>query len=362
MKIGIATFHNTPNYGAVLQAFALLTYLKGRGHDVNVIDYLCAGNDESFSPNNIEETIKKNPNFIKRTIKIFLFSFFVKKEYSKKYKKFKDFQHSFLNLCSFDTKDFDAVFFGSDQIWNPRITHGFKPFYFGADTSSQTIAASFAASCGDVSTVSSEEDDFYSNLCNLDYIGVREKGLYNYIRSLGLNCSLTLDPTLLLNKEDYIKELNLQKTSDAFILVYELHKNKELDIFAQQLSKKTGLKIKKVCGFLPFDGKKNKGFFDFGPIDFLELLYNSKYVITNSFHGIALSIIFEKNFNVVLPNFRSERITDFLSMLSLQNRIVSLGKSDFSNIDYSHLSNEFIQSVTLSKKYLNSILEGGQNG
>ena len=361
MKIGIMTFHNVPNYGAALQAFALKTYLSELGHDVRLIDYQCPGNSDEFSPESLKSKSRRSGNVVKRIVKSLMYDVLVNKDYCCKYNKFKQFSDEFYNLEGYTSdiyNSFDIVFCGSDQIWNPAITKGFKPPYFGGQRDITKVAASYAASCGDVSELN---ENLRSELCtlvrNLDFAGVREKSLYDYLCAQGIECTYTLDPTFLLTASDYIEKLHLKMNNEKkYILQYSLRKSDDLDKAAAKVAKEKGLKIIDVCGYIP--KKLHRGHFDIGPVEFLEYLYNAEYVVTNSFHGVALSLNFKKDFNVCLPVHRKGRIQDLLEMLDLTDRIYSHEKKMATDkIDYEGNSRKLNGSLETSKFFISKALE-----
>ena len=357
MKIGILTFHNVPNYGAALQAFALKTYLTKKGNNVSVIDFQCPGNNSDFLPERRKKKFIFSNNPLKKIIKSIIYSIYVNKDYIKKWSEFEDFSNKYFNVSA-DNNDFDIVFCGSDQIWNPEITKGFKPEYFCINKSEKTVSAAYAASCGDITDFNDEQQSqFLSLVDKMDFVGVREKSLCDFLKQNGIDSLCTIDPTFLLSDEDYIKELNLGKTENAkYVLQYALQNTKELDEAAEIIAKEKGLEIIKICGYIPFNGKGN-GIFNEGPKGFLQYLYNADYVVTNSFHGVALSLIFEKDFTSSLPKLRKGRITDLLDMLSLKNRILEDKNNIMTNkIDYETVNCRLKEMISDSTDYIEKVL------
>ena len=358
-KIGILTFHNVPNYGAALQVYALKNFLELiSGTEASVIDFQCQGNANGFEPSEIERSIasSKSP-FLKRAVKITLFKLFTKKEYSIKTKAFSDFRSKYLNIDS-DleslSENYELFVCGSDQIWNPNITDGLKDYYFGANKNQKGVrTVSYAASCGNVDDVCcSFEKPFFEMLSSLDKIGVREVSLDRYLKENNVESSCNIDPTFLLSKDDYVNGFSLKNTDKKYILCYALQKNPALKTAAEQISKRMGLPIIYVCGYIERKPHASNELFSVSPTGFLELLYNSEYVITNSFHGMAFSLIFEKNFNIVLPNSRASRLTDFLESLSLTNRICTAENINISDISYKEVNSLLNVNIEESKKYL----------
>lgn len=358
-KIGILTFHNVPNYGAILQTYALKKYLeKISNREVRIIDFQCQGNDRNFEPNMIEKQIITRKGFVvKRVIKLFRYLVFSKKAYTKKTKMFSEFRRIYLNIDSelnVLKKNYDLVVCGSDQIWNPNITKGFQDYYFGANknqTGLRTI--SYAASCGDVEEISAEnENQFLNNISKLGKVGIREKSLDNYLHDRGIESFCNIDPTFLLCKEEYIEEFSLSCLNEKYILVYALQKNGLLESIAKKVASELQLPIIVVCGYMAREKHGDNELFDVAPTKFLELLYNSDYVITNSFHGLAFSLIFEKNFSVVMPKSRGSRLQDFLLELNLLDRVCVDDNIRVTDVNYKSVNNLLKSKIESSKQYL----------
>ncbi len=358
MKIGILTFHNVPNYGAALQAFALKTYLTKMGNTVSVIDFQCPGNDSAFLPENSKKSFVASTNPIKRILKEVIYSVNIKKDYAVKWAKFENFAKKHFNISPDDINDFDVIFCGSDQIWNPGITNGFKSKYFCSCDMGNAVSASYAASCGDIAEFSDEQfSEFLALIKNMDFVGVREKSLCDTLKENGIEALCTVDPTFLLSSEDYIKQLNLTKMQKPkYLLQYALQNTKELDEAAAEIAKQKGLEVIKICGYVPFKSK-GKGVFNAGPQEFLQYLYNAEYIVTNSFHGVALSLIFEKDFTSSLPKSRKGRITDLLGSLSLENRILKDRNNIMTDkIDYDIVGNKLSDMISCSTDYIEKVL------
>ncbi len=347
-RVGILTFHNVPNYGAALQAFASVNYMKKKyGIESSIIDYQGYGNGDEFSIEHIKNNILKSNNIVKRLAKYLLF-LKNKKAYKTKLEKFDAFRRRYYKL-DHDVENmnsrYDLIFYGSDQIWNPNITKGYDDIYFAKNiVNPHIIRAGFAVSCGDVDEVKNDED-FLESIKSFDYIGARESSLVDYLQCHKIPCSLMVDPSFLLSAEDYMELLEIPKRPRPYLLVYELQRDSMIDDLALKIAKIKGLDIIHICGYLNFNKFQSKGCFDVGPVDFVKLICNAEYVLTNSFHGCAYSLIFQKDFNVVLPRSRTSRITDLLSKLCITDRIVT----DKQNVTVTPISYTAVNSAL---KYL----------
>lgn len=368
-KVGILTFHCVPNYGAILQAYAFKTFLqKTEKSDISIIDFQCKGNSLGFEPKRYLKSIADSKNPFKKIVKKTIVALLTKRSYTKKCAGFAQFAEEKLNIAQYDDKmyyTYDYLFCGSDQIWNCDITNGFQAPYFGANKPDDSVAvvSSYAASCGDIAEFNSEKKKkLFANVSKLDHVGVRESTLAEVLKKNGINAVATVDPTFLLTKENYIEDLELDtnKRGKPFILQYSLRKSSNLDEAAKKISKEKKLPIVKVCGYVRVIPEKGK--FDVGPKEFLQLLLSSEYVVTNSFHGVALSLVFEKNFNSILPPSRKGRVTDLLQTIGCSNRIWD-GNSelDLSDIDYGSISPVLNNCINQSKRYIESVFASEVN-
>ncbi len=360
-SIGILTFHNVPNYGASLQAFALKKYLENAtDSSVNVLDFRCPGNSDEFLPKNYLKTTYTSDNIIKTLIKKFLVYTFYKKSYEKKHRKFTAFNRDMLGVAPYEDvyNKYHIIFCGSDQIWNPRITDGFKDPYFGLDKGkcSQTVISSFSASCGDITEFTREErNELFSRVKNLECVGVREKTLVEALQEAGIEAVNTVDPTFLLTKEEYTRYFSTVNEKKGYVLEYALRQNPALDEAAQRIAAQKGLAVKKVCGYIGITPEN--GIFSADPKDFIELVSGADYIVTNSFHGTAFSLIFNKDFNVVLPESRRGRVTDLLCSLGLEGRICEGAEDcDLSPVDYNEPNEIINKKINDSKRFIAFVL------
>lgn len=362
-KIGILTFHHVPNYGAVLQAYALKTYLQNTANaDVSVIDFQCRGNSAAFEPSRYCKTVTASGNLLKKAAKTVLVRAFAQNAYQKKYHAFSEFFKEELPQAPYSAgiyEDYDYLFCGSDQIWNDEITDGFQMPYFGADRpqGSRAVVSAYAASCGDIADFDeAKKRALFALVSGMDHVGVREKSLAEALQAQGIAAVNTVDPTFLLTKEEYISALGLKpRHPQKYIVQYELKKDPALDALAAKISGEKGLPIVKICGYMRMSCEK--GIFDIGPRQFLEWMASAEYVVTNSFHGTAFSLIFEKDFNVLLPASRKGRLTDLLRSVGLTDRICTVPQeTDRTSIDYQQVMPRLAEEIRGSKQYIDRIL------
>lgn len=297
-NIGIITFQNANNYGAVYQAFALKKTVEKLGHKVSIINY--------DSPNMGLKAVQQN--------------------------QFKDFINTHLNLTEeyvdkreVDTSDFDAIISGSDQVWNPRLTGG-DMTYFLDFVPESVKKVSYAASIGLNGDLFMAHKDVFDNYVpTFSGISLREETHVPYIQSIVKDKEViaSIDPSLLLTSKEYLDAFNLpDERREDYIFVFSYALDPKMYDFANMLSLKTGYKIVAISPYTAgsfVDG--SKVIKNVPPVEWLQLFNKAKLIITDSFHGMMFSIVFNKPFYAYTPN-RSNvaRVKDVLKKLGLEER------------------------------------------
>lgn len=311
-KIGIATFFDANNYGALFQTFALQEFLNTNGIKSCIIDY-------EWHPIERVNSIRallynlKHGKLIKR--KKESFKMFLKRcNYSSKYNS--------TNIKSI-TNECERFIVGSDQVWNSKWNYNSNFFYLTFTNHKFSYAASF----GSVKSISPYRHKLiYDDLSSFNYISVREKSAKEYLSQMGIESTTNIDPVFLLTKEEW-KKYCLEKIKyNDFLLVYSLENNPKMFEFAKTLAKENNL-----TPLIISDTTKNKlnGLKTIkyaSPDEFLTLFSKAKIIVTNSFHGTAFSIVFEKQFYSFLQetkNAPNDRIIDLLDDCNLSGRIVT---------------------------------------
>lgn len=345
MKIGIITFHNGSNYGAALQTFALQEFLSFIYNDVIIINY-----DNYF--------ISKGLRPIRWGKTLFdlycaITDLFNLKNNKKKISNFKLFFDKYYNLSPLLTKeqlqkvgaDVEICVSGSDQIWNPNLRGAIDDIYLGK-IKGVTKRISYASSFGNYNFDNEEANHIlYENLQMFSGITVREKA--DVLKEkLGFEAKNVMDPTLLLSKEDWSRSLNIIKkdTGIHYLLIYAMTEVNKVINYAKKIAKKRGLKPIVIGNY----SRRINGVIyicDAGPKEFVELFLNADYIVTNSFHGTAFSINFEKQFISVMNPKSPERVKRLLDSLGMESRLVCIDAID-------NLPDISDETFTRSKKYL----------
>lgn len=328
-KIGILTFHNAHNWGAALQVYALKKYLIKKGYNVSVINY----KNHTIESNYLySQPIKYKVKSLKSCLKYFflvLERLYARKQYVQKWEKFNRFIQKIIDnqvevskLREIEKMKYNYIICGSDQIWNYTLTNGFDKAYF-CDFKTDAVKISYAASMGLKCLPKQEEEEFKNYIQNFDYISVREEELKKYINSLVDNkVEVVLDPTLLLEKEDY-NEIEQEINIGRYLLVYTLKDDKKLMKISKYIAKKMNLKIIELRYEKTLKRIGKHQIANVGPEDFLGLINNAEFIITNSFHGTVFSIIYNKLFYTIPVNAVNSRIENLLTLTKLNRRLIN---------------------------------------
>lgn len=337
MRIGVVTNLDKRNYGSVLQAYALQSILKNMGSDNFVLEKKVIMNNSLMARAKRFFALSKNNYSLKYKLEIAQ----ARKLYTIKQKKIVEFCNKYIDVSTYTdnqqiiekANSCQLMIAGSDQIWSPAsgMLSEFYLLNFGEKTT--YAKASYSASIG-VSEVS--EDDkalFKKNLADFDTVSLREKTGLKLLSECTDNPVRTdLDPSLLYDGEYWSKFLNnYTNTKEPYIFVYMLRPEPVTLEAAKKLSEKTGFKIK-VCSNRIVKGKNIENITDAGIEDFLSLIYNAKYMITNSFHGTAFAVQFHKKFLSLAVAHTGSRVRDFLEDINLSDRTLTTPQ-DISKID-----------------------------
>lgn len=335
-RIGILTFHNAHNYGAMLQAYALQEILS-KENNVEIIDYRNKLIEEQYK---LFRTFhKKN---IKKSLKNFVGDILKYPMNKKRFKNFNSFMNEKLKLSNrFNTEEqlfennmnYNIMITGSDQVWNPGIVGSVSDVYTLNFGNAKKI--SYAASVGNAELIDKNKKEFIRKVSQIDCISVREKDAKEKLsKIIDKPINVVLDPTLLMTKEEWDNKLeNCSKENEKYILAYVVEKDEEYIKILNKLSKKTGLKV------IHFS-KRNYGYnnilrnaYTEGPFEFVNLIKNAEYVVATSFHAAVFSIIFNKKFFIIPHKTTGARVTNILNTLGIENRTYQC-LEDFEKIDY----------------------------
>ena len=357
MKVGILTFHWANNYGAVLQAYALLSKLKELGHDAYIIDRRMV-----------------YQGILRKLYHKFSYEHFFS------WRKFWKYTDTFLKpktraymshddlVTNFKNENFDTVIVGSDQVWRWKLI-GLN-YFLDFITDHKTKRYSYATSFGLDEWHGTEDDrkTISALLKQFNRISVREEtGVRICQETFKVDAELVLDPTLLHTAEFYEQTLlkNYKRQPSGKVVSYILGKNKkpqvvEIANWAKSINLKHNELFWTTIEHPSLIGKSTFHLTHVTPIEWLNEIRNAEYVITNSFHATVFSILFQKQFVVLAhEGGGNNRIETLFNSLGICGRIaysVDEAKSLVNNkIDYSAIVEKHNNSINRSMEFLYSL-------
>lgn len=349
MKIAIITIHVGSNFGSILQTIATCQILKQAGADPVIINYI---------PDRVtyKRYFKEGFQSVKRLIRrICYFPFFLldKKIYS-------GYLTKYVKLSSpiYQGEDFfrkcpsaDIYMTGSDQVWNSIHNEGYDGHYYFEGFPEEIRRVAFCSSIGREDFDETEKSRVAEELIKYKAISVREDSAVEILSKLGIESTQIIDPTFLLDRIQWRKFMSQRIVKEPYVLIYTPYNTVDENVIyasAKKLAEKYNLKIVTFSWTFKNDPRANRTVKFASPGDFLSLMYYADFIITNSFHGTAFSINFNKNFWVFQPNAFSTRIESILRKTGLINRML-----------FSELTNTNLQEIEYSR--VNSIIEQERN-
>lgn len=387
MKAAIVTWINYYNYGTYLQAYALQKQLLKLGVESDIIsDDVIIKKRYTSQFNNNAEPQKKNTvltfiskliYLLKRVARGILWLCSKKRRIERKesarldaeerYLKanttipYNQFKEKYIKFNSVNSKNqlsalssyYDIFISGSDQIWNPKL---FEPYFFLNFTNKTKI--SYASSIGAYEIPSDIKNKMKILLSSYSAISVRESTAKKLISDISpVPVNVVVDPTLLLSKNEWLNVANIPEESD-FILCYFLESKSWYYDYAKAIAKETGKKLivlpNKIEHIYNIDVYSKA----IGPSEFIGLINNASMTVTDSFHGLIFSLLFEKKFILIKRfddndiNNQNSRIFDLLEMLKIDN--ICITEKEFEPKDITSLDFDEV-NTNLDKARINSI-------
>ncbi|WP_028518318.1 polysaccharide pyruvyl transferase family protein [Ruminococcus flavefaciens] len=357
MKCVIVTFHNVYNFGAVLQAYSLKSYIEHKGHSVVFADLRTKELKDPYSLNPFQKPLGIKI-LCKRTLMILAARL-------PQALAFKNFANKRMGTTikgdrkAFEEYSPDAVIIGSDQVWNDALTGETDVYYLPwLDKSIKKIA--YAASLGKKKLTEYQKKCIKENLEGFYRISLRENSCINEIKQLSdKETSVVLDP-VFLNDKQFWSELaggsRVRPQAGSYILIYALNFSSDAVKKAECISEEMKLPVIIVHPTGTKQAIKGKQLYNVGPCEYLYLIKNSALVITDSFHGTAFSLLFEKKIYCA-GDITDSRVGTLLGRIRLNDdsitNICGVQVFDFSKSDNTALK----LNINESKSFLDSTLE-----
>lgn len=335
-KICLVTYYGN-NYGGCLQAYAMQCYLKKMGYEVEILSY---ENHLSIPKYKIIWNKIKSASHVRRYLKRRKIIHNNYENEKIRSKEFENFRKKYLELSekeymylsdkekAFDK--YDVIIAGSDQIWNPTFYGCCHPVYYLAVVPDDKRKISYASSIGLSKIPKKYQVDFKKYLQRFDRISVREKIGVKLIKEIAKKeAKWVLDPTLLLTENEWLDLVVQIQTTEEYVFCYLFNDFEYIIKIKEWIRNNYGLKIVSF----PFSTREmessDEKIYDASPADFISIIKNAKFVLTDSFHATAFSINFNIPFFVLERQRESDssnmnsRIYSILEMTSLQQQMIN---------------------------------------
>lgn len=375
MKIALLSFIHNTNYGGALQVYALERAIEARYPDVECeyLDYQrdslrieirwglkrvrsCFHRKNGASDTSIKKLLAAGVEMIKGRM------------HPAKPNNSREQYEQFWHLSSYSrplrekqlaavAEEYDAFIVGSDQVWNPKLTQ-LDTTYLLDFVSEDGLKYCYASSFGLAELPEVCIKPYSRYLAKFCMLSCREKTGVELIKKLTRKqAKCVLDPVFLLSKEEWLSVAKTIDQSEAqdYVLVYMIGESQNLIEAAKAYAQKQKWRLKLITN----GGSEENG--AIGPAEWLGYFAHSSFVFTNSFHGTAFSVIFNKEFRteITVDEYfasMSSRVVDLLELFYLENRLLREPDTDL-KIDYENVNRLLKEEVDKSYEYLDDIME-----
>lgn len=357
-KVGLITYYGD-NYGGVLQAYALQKLVMANGFNCELISNEFLGYRSGMKKMkaklaNLISAISNPSQYLKKRKTYQQYA----AQNAEKAKRFRAFRQEHLQVFRTgyaayedylkNPPRYDVYLCGSDQIWNPNL-YCDNGFYFAGFAPESALKIAYASSIG-VSYVNKQQAAFMAPLLNrLDVISTREEKGADIINTISeKNATVVLDPTLLLEADDWAKVAAPRMIAEPYVFCYLFGERDYVETVKQHVREMTGMKVVSIP-FVPRElNSVDEKIFDAGPAEFISLIQNASMVLTDSFHATAFSINLKTPF-ISLCRFAqsdrkgmNDRLVTTLNLVGLQDRLVDADD---------RISEEFLYDIDFDKAH-----------
>lgn len=370
-RVGILScniYGNFTNYGSALQSWALCRTIKKispEKYEPVIIDY-CPNsleNADILNPvNNMWDTDKETRELCKKMLPAIRVNYekfinFFNKEFV-----ITDNQYNVYNFEAVTKERIDAYICGSDTIFCLEEFGGFDDVYYAnCDCMKNGVSLAYAASFGDTVFDESTYPILNDRINNFKAIGLREERMVEYVSShTDAPVKRVVDPTLLLESDEYNPIIDTSIKSDKkYVLLYSRRYDADMEKYAIELAEKNDWDIIEIS-LRADNAKHHKLFYEAGVEEFLALVKNAVFVVTNSFHGAIFAVQFNKQFCVFSREQANNKILELLDMFGLSERLTSGNKPKDNlaeSIDYKNVNSKIEKIRKESIEFLKEELE-----
>lgn len=358
MKVGIVTFQHANNYGALLQSYALQRSVKKLGCECEIIAYSSSYIEKPYRLSHL-----KNKGIMNYMIGVIgHICYLPRKRLCNKFRRYMSYservdEHNVGKL----NEQYDLFIAGSDQVWNYKLAGGDMNFFL-AFVSDDRKKNSYAASIGLDDIEPSMREVYRQNLATFAHISVREIRAQEILKQLGdIESQVVLDPTLLLDEEEWEAIAREPMKKEEYILAYQLGVSGRFTKYVRTLAKEKRMKVKYIP--FPLGGVcASRWMLTIGPAEWVGLFKNASYVVTDSFHGAVFSALFQRQF-VIEVNEKNKavggRLYEFMRRFGLEDRMLNRRRNILidEKIDYSKVKLLVKKARKESLDYLRKMID-----
>lgn len=358
---------NFTNYGSALQSWALSLAIDEIGAEFGVLSKLI-----DYCPKVLEDCDVLNPfkrmwdtdEESRRMVELTMPAI------KENYKKFEDFYTNRFRRTKkkYHDGDFnevvsdegiDGFVCGSDTIFCFTEFKGFVEGYYANFDCMKGRSVAYAASFGDPHFTEETYNTLNERLQNFKSIGLRENLMLDYVKShTSIPVQRVVDPTLLLTSKDYETITAERIVPDKYLLLYSRRYNKKMEAFAEQMAKEKGLKIVEISLRATNAEKGHIMMYEAGVEEFLSLIKYAECIVTNSFHGIIMSVQFRKLFYGFSREQCDNKTQELTVLMGLNNRMLVTGEEECPDtIDYDDVHQRIADVRESSLRYLKNALQ-----
>ncbi len=372
-KLALLSVHNDPNYGSALQAYALAYAIRREGRDCEYLNYTSV-----LAPTSIKAKAKQLVKSLFYKLGLLdrsrsEYSYWETEAFAKQRQLFLDFHEKRIPYSEtlYDpttiitaNAQYDGFVVGSDQTWSPYVTRQKNNIYFLDFVQKGKLKGSYAPSLGTCQLSEEYVKILEKKLSSFRYLSCREKQNADYLsKRFSRKVEHVLDPTLLVSRKEWLEVAEPLTMPEDYVLCYILGKKQSISDFAEELGRSKSLPVYYIVS-RPEYLVKNNALRNISPGQFITLISNASYVVTDSFHGCLFSFIFQRQFYAFTKRTMADgevdndRIKDVLSFLKIKDRLKEDTSFQISNnIDYSSLEETFSSLYSISIDYLRELLK-----
>lgn len=356
-RIGTVSYNiycNFTNYGSALQTWALHQAMKKLDAHPVLVDYcpdILADKDPLNPFGNMWDKDEESKKMVELTMPAI----------RKNFEKFDRFYHDRFDRTkrAYTSANFESVMdevdsfvCGSDTIFCPD-EFGFDDGYYANYPCMRGNSVAYAPSFGDPHFSDEDYGKLNERLQNFKAFGLREQMMVPYVRDhVSVPVEKVIDPTLLLTQEDYDTIATERLVDEPYLLLYARRYNPKMEAYAERIAKEKGWKIVDISLRAINAEKGHLMFYEAGVEEFLSLVKHAEYIITNSFHGMIMSVQYRRPFVIFSREQCDTKISELLDLFELSDRILIEGNESVKDISYDRVHANILKARKKSLEFL----------